>query len=97
LRRKAKEVSEAEHLVKATQDLNQRQQLLVAHALRHPDARYTIDTYRREYGVVYATGRSDLLGLVERRCLDQKRIGRKFYFTPRPSLAIELKGKNQAR
>lgn len=80
LRRKTQEVRAAERLIKSTENLNQRQQLLLAHALRHPDARYSIDAYGRENGVVYATARSDLLGLAAAGYLEQRKIGRRFYF-----------------
>ncbi len=92
LRQKAQEVREAERLLRA-RDLNHRQQMLIAHALRHPDARYTIDGYRREYGVVYATARADLLGLARMRLLVPKKIGRRFYFCVPTNLSSELKGR----
>lgn len=90
LKRKAKEVQEAERRMRSTLDLNQRQQLLIAHALRHPGARYTIDGYRREYGVVYATARADLLGLVELKLLEFSKVGRRHWFTVRPDLSTLL-------
>lgn len=85
LRQKAEEVREAEKLIKANKELNHRQQMLIAHALRHPSARYTMAAYAREYGVVYATARADLLGLASAGYLNQTKVGRAFYFSPSPA------------
>lgn len=92
LKRTAKEVQATERRMRASFDLNQRQQLLIAHALRHPGARYTIDAYRREYGVVYATARADLLGLTHLKLLAMRKVGRRFTFSVPANLMAELEG-----
>lgn len=97
LKKKAVEVREAARLMKAGQDWNQRQQLLMAHALRHPDARYTHEGYANEYGVVYATARADLLGLAQTGRLLQQKKGRRFYYSVPADLADQLKGAAKRR
>lgn len=93
LKKKAQEVREAERLMRAGHDWNQRQQLLIAHALRHPDARYTHEGYSNEYGVVYATARSDLMSLAKTGRLQVKKLGRRLYYLVPSDLAERLKGK----
>jgi hypothetical protein len=56
--------------------------MLLGHALRHPDARYTIEGHQTSHRVVYQTARTDLLGLVTAGFLDQSKTGKKLYFTP---------------
>ena len=50
------------------------------HALKHADARYTIESHRTSHGTSYETARSDLLALVKRGILEQHKRGRAFYF-----------------
>lgn len=69
-----------------TAGLNQRQIDLVAHALRHPDARYDIRQHVTKYDVVYQTARTDLLDLAEKGLMTKRKIGRAFYFYPSPKL-----------
>lgn len=54
-------------------DLNHRQLSLLSHALRHPRSRYSNQTHQRSHQVAYATARADLLDLVSRGLLDEKR------------------------
>lgn len=84
LARKAKELRDAERLLKASttlqNDLNARQLALVNHTLKHTDTRYTIESHRTSHGSSYETARSDLLALVRRGILEQHKRGRAFYF-----------------
>lgn len=80
LRIKGEEVREADQLLRAGAELNLRQRALLAHALRHPGRRYTIEWYRNENGVVYQTARTDLLALARAGLLDQAKAGRAFVF-----------------
>ena len=85
IEKKVAEVERIERMLKRSTDLNPRQLALLAHAVRHPDARYTVQSHRRSHGVVAATARADLLRLAELELLDAGRIGRKtlvFYVPP---------------
>lgn len=82
LARKTREIHETESRIREMAWLNSRQRALIAHALRHSDHHYTIESHRRSHGVVYATARSDLLQLVEKGLLAQSRQGRKMVFWP---------------
>jgi Fic family protein len=80
LTRKAREVRETERLMRDADRFNHRQRALLAHALRHPTARYTIEAYRREHGVVYQTARQDLLSLADAGYLKKTKVGPRFCF-----------------
>lgn len=88
--RKTKEVRAAERLVKSAGRLNHRQLDLVSHALRSPDAYYTVESHRRSHNVVYQTARSDLLDLVALGLLVQGKSGKAFRFTPAPDIEDRL-------
>jgi Fic family protein len=88
--RKVKEVRAAERLVKSAGRLNHRQLDLVSHALRNPDASYTVQSHRRSHDVVYETARSDLLDLVGLGLLVQSKVGKAFRFTPAPDVEERL-------
>lgn len=70
---------------------NDRQRLLLEHALRHPNQRYTIESHRMSHNVVYQTARTDLLELSDKGLLQAKKIGRAWHFLPPPDLAERLK------
>lgn len=90
LQKKMGQLRETEHLLKRSEDFNYRQLALLSHALRHPEARYSIQTHRTSHNVVYQTARTDLLDLVRRRLLMMRRIGRTFYFSPTNNLERRL-------
>jgi Fic family protein len=91
LRGKVKEVRDVEKLHKGSSDFNHRQLALLGDALRTPDATYSFKTHAATYSVTHETARSDLLLLVARGFLEQRRIGRSYAFTPPPDLAQRLK------
>lgn len=91
LKKKAKEVREVEQQLRGRDDLNNRQLAVLSHALRHPDARITIEGHQTSHRVVYQTARTDLLGLVARDFLVQSKIGKRLYFTPARDLSRKLK------
>lgn len=91
LRRKVKEVRHVEKLLKGSGDFNHRQLALLGDALRTPDASHTFKTHATAYSVTHETARADLLPLVERGLLEQRRVGRSYLFTPPPDLADRLK------
>ena len=80
--RKSKQVRSAERLLQTAGRLNHRQLDLVSHALRNPDATYTIESHRRSHNVVYETARSDLLDLAGLGLVVQSKVGKAFRFTP---------------
>ena len=84
LERKAEEMRRAESLLKTTVSLNHRQLALMAHALRHPSAEYSISSHQNSHDIAYATARSDLLELVDLELIDQSPGGRKplRFFSP---------------
>lgn len=89
LDRKAQEIQRVEALLKDAK-LNHRQLALLGHALRHPGARYTIESHRSSHGVVYQTARTDLLELVDKGLLSQWKRGRSYQFSAPPDLAARL-------
>jgi Fic family protein len=91
LRRKVREVRDVEKLLRGSSDFNHRQLALLGDALRTPDATYGFKTHAAAYTVTHETARSDLLPLVDRGFLEQRRQGRSYVFTPPPDLAERLK------
>jgi len=91
LKRKAQEVRDLEGRLRGRDDLNHRQLAVLNDALRHPDARITIEGHQTLNRVVYQTARTDLLGLVAEGYLQQSKIGKKLYFTPVRDLHRKLK------
>jgi Fic family protein len=91
LRRKAGEQRDGQRLLDAVGDLNGRQAVLLTHALKHPDHRYTFGGHARGNRVTHETARSDLGGLAERGLLVRRRQGRSYVFEPAPNLLARLK------
>jgi Fic family protein len=87
LARKQRELHQTERLLKHAAWMNHRQLALLSHALRHADARYTIESHGTSHHIAYATSRADLLGLVRHRLLVQRRSGRRFEFLVPSDLA----------
>jgi hypothetical protein len=63
---------------------------MLAHAIRNPDARYTIAGHCNSHNVVYQTGRTDLLGLVELGLLTVRKSGRAMVFRAVEDLEAKL-------
>jgi Fic family protein len=95
LQHEARLLRETDRILKEGLRFNPRQRSLLSHALRHPNARYTIQTYRREQAVVYQTARADLLGLVEAGLLRKTQVGRAFHFEPAADLERKLERKGR--
>jgi len=87
LKRKTREIREAEAILKDAAELNHRQIAMVAHALRHPTDELTIESHRRSHGVAYDTARKDLLDLVARGWFTHHKRGNAFVFRPVGDLA----------
>lgn len=79
LERKVAAVRSVEQKIRATEGMNHRQIALLSHALRHPQAEYSIKSHQRSHNVAYATARSDLFQLVEAGYLEAVRSGKKSY------------------
>ena len=82
LNRKVEEVHRAERELRALEGFNHRQKALLSHALRHPTARYTVESHRHSHQVAYETARSDLLELVQKRLLRKEKEGKRLVFRP---------------
>ncbi|MFQ5691283.1 MAG: Fic family protein [Gemmatimonadota bacterium] len=90
LRKKIEEVQRVERLIRRSAQLNHRQLAVLSHALKHPDARYTIRSHRTSHNVVYQTARTDLLGLEEKGLLERRKVGRTYLFAPYGDLGDRL-------
>lgn len=99
LARKATEMRDAEELVRRASRLrgefNPRQIALLNHALKNPDARYTIDSHRRSHDVTYQTSRTDLLTLAGLGLLEKRKSGRAFVFVPGKDLHKRLQSRSR--
>ncbi len=90
LRRKAKQVREAERLARSS-TLNHRQLALMGHALRHADASYTIKSHQTRHAVVYQTARADLQDLEKRGLLRSRKVGKAYRFDAPSDLEKRLR------
>lgn len=84
LERKSGEINDVETLIRHSTDihadLNARQLDLLTHALKNPNAFYTIESHRRSHGVAYATSRSDLMELAKLGLLEQRKRSHSFVY-----------------
>ena len=71
--------------------LNHRQISLLSHALRNPDAIYTIRAYQNTHDIVYETARADLQHLEDKALLIRRRTGRAFSYLPAKHIDKKLK------
>lgn len=90
IRRKTKETRSVERRIRSSIDLNHRQKALLSHALRHPDATYTIQSHQVSHDVVYQTARNDLHDLADKELLDRGKSGKTYVFHPATGLADRL-------
>jgi len=82
IQRKTRRLQEIEGELRGMTLLNHRQRVLIAHALRHPNQIYTVESHRLSHNVVYETARRDLYDLVSRGLLAAKKSGKTWHFTP---------------
>lgn len=91
LRRKTAEQSDLKARLRATEDLNGRQLVLLTHAAKHPDHAYTFSGHARSNRVTHETARSDLGDLADRGYLLRRRRGRTYVFEVPPDLPERLR------
>jgi Fic family protein len=91
LRRKAREIREAEQVAKGSADLNHRQLALIGDALRTPGRRYTYASHANSHGVTHETSRTDLATLEQLGLLTKSRVGRRHVYAPSPELPERLR------
>ncbi len=83
LKEKTRETRATERLLEGAPSrslFNHRQIALLSHALKHADARYSVESHRASHAVAYATARADLLQLAQRGLLQQQSQGKRFVF-----------------
>ena len=93
LNRKQKEISRSNELLRSYRGLNARQKTLIYHAIRHPDALYTIEQHKNYHGTVYQTARMDLLHLATKGFLKKAKQGKEFVFLPCEGMIEKLRVK----
>jgi Fic family protein len=93
---KSKELTETEALLRTGPDFNHRQHALIAHALRNPGARYTVEVHKTSHKIAYDTARRDLLDLSERGLLEMRKHGKAFVFAVPKSLYSKVREACQA-
>ena len=83
-RREAKEAQSMERALTATlgREYNRRQIMLLKHALKHPNFRYTIRGHSEAQVINYYTARNDLLDLIDAGLLQSRKAGRALSFFP---------------
>jgi Fic family protein len=89
--RKTDEVEESRGFIATLDWLTHRQQIILAHALKHPGSRYTVAEHQSRHGIAYATARADLLRLSEHGLLEKHTRGKEFIFTSPNDLLKRLK------
>ncbi len=80
LNRKVAQRRALDKLLARSARFNHRQKALLAHAVRHPGARYLIRAHGRSHGVAYDTARTDLLELADFNLLSKWQEGRTYVF-----------------
>ncbi len=87
---KKTQFSQAARCLQGVQDLNHRQQALLAHALREPHTRYLVVAHQNSHQVSHQTARNDLVELAQRGLLVMEKQGRGYVFRTPPDLAGKL-------
>jgi Fic family protein len=89
--RQMSELREAGAKHRGLAGLNPRQQAVMVHALRRPEARYLIAGHQHSHGVTHQTARDDLFDLARRELLAVGKEGRRYVFKIPTDLSGRLK------
>jgi Fic family protein len=92
IERKTRRLKEVEQQIHGLEKFNYRQRTIIAHALRHPNYRYTVKSHQFSHNIVYQTARTDLLNLHELGLLTLHKPGKAHYFSPVADLEARLAG-----
>ena len=88
--RRQRELQAVEGRLTQFPGLNQRQQSIIAEALKHPQRDISIKGHQELSGIAYATARADLLGLRDLGLLSQSNRGKAMIFRPVSDLSERL-------
>jgi Fic family protein len=88
---KIQELTSVEAVLKSGAGLNYRQEALIAHALRNPGARYTIEAHRNSHNIAYETARGDLVALANIGWLEMRKAGKAFLFSAPPDISSRIR------
>jgi Fic family protein len=91
--RKTQAMRQVQKMVRASErgNVNPRQWAVLSHALKHPDAEYTMRSHSVSHDITNETARTDLYDLVDQELLIRRKIGRTFYFYPADDLERRIK------
>jgi Fic family protein len=91
LKHKMAEIRATESMIKTSAHFNHRQLEVISHALKRPNAEYTLEGHATSHRVSHETARADLYDLERKKLFVRRKQGRVFYFSAVPDLAIRLK------
>lgn len=77
---KTAEIRDIESHMRALDLFNHRQVQIIRHALKHLNQRYTFSSHQTSHNIAYQTARTDLLGLVGKGVLEQRKRGKELVF-----------------
>ena len=97
LEKQSREIRRAEKILRGFSGINHRQLALLSHALRKPNADFTINFHKNSHRVAYGTARADLLNLVKPGLLNKRTIGNAMHFSPGGALRDLMKAAKTAK